>query len=239
MNDIAGIIRKYFNMLPFERRQHLCDVIVKPVDAIDAEVSSPDLATSFRDIAKAAAIDAAVAFVISLLGVGVLVLSSFLFTFGLSVLFLAIPFVLFFVILFGVIIGWLLGGAVTFIIAKLLGGIGKFKSQLALFGTIEASFLLLQIPLTLLGIIPCVGNLVNLLIVVLSVYQLFVSFKAIMALHKLSSGRALVVVLAPIALMLALIVLAFLVAFFAPVLIAGFFTFTKVAGPTPVPTPGA
>ncbi len=239
MDDIAGVIRKYFNMLPFERRQRLCEVITKPLGAIDAEIGAPDLDASFKDLLKAAVLVSAITSLMMLVGMIFVVLVSAIFTFGLSTILLAVPFVVFFLEIFVILAGWVLGSAVVFIVAKLLGGHAKFRDQLAVFGTIEASFLLLRVPLTLLGLIPCVGYFVNLLNVVLMLYMLYVQFKAAMALYGLSSGRAIIAVLAPIAATLLFILLMFALLFAVPFLLAGFLTFARVAGPMPVPAPPA
>lgn len=94
---------------------------------------------------------------------------------------------------------FLIGSAIYFGIAKLLGGTGEFEEQTYLLSTIAAP---LGIVSSLVNIVPLLGPCVALL---LWIYQIVLNYYAFKVTHQLTSGRALMVALAPIVLALLLV----------------------------------
>lgn len=92
---------------------------------------------------------------------------------------------------------FLIGVAVYHLIAKLLGGVGEFGRYAYLNAAFAAP---LGIVSTLLSLAPFVGCLAPLI----SIYSLALVFFATKAEHRLSDGRALLVVLIPLLVALAL-----------------------------------
>jgi hypothetical protein len=89
-------------------------------------------------------------------------------------------------------VGFLIGSAIYFIIAKLFKGTGSFEEQTYLMATFIA-------PLTIISgvasIVPILGGCVSSII---GIYQLVLSYYAIKVAHQLTSGKAIGVVLIPV-----------------------------------------
>lgn len=102
-----------------------------------------------------------------------------------------------------VIAGFFIIVGIQYLLAKGFGGNGEFKQQ-------AYSYLLFYVPVTLvsnvLGLIPILGGLIGF---ALGIYALVLNVFSIMAVHRLSGGKATMVVLIPI---IALIVVFFLCA---------------------------
>ena len=88
---------------------------------------------------------------------------------------------------------FLIGSGIYFLIAKLFGGTGTFEEQTYLLAAIAAPTTIIS---GIIGIIPILGGCVGLLVVV---YQLVLNYFALKVSHGLTSGKALAVVLIPVA----------------------------------------
>lgn len=91
-------------------------------------------------------------------------------------------------------IGWLIWTGILHIIAKILGGKASFKGYLKVTGYSEA-------PMAL-GIIPIIGQLIG------CIWSLACMVVATREAHEISTGKAVVVVLLPLAILLILAMLA-------------------------------
>ncbi len=100
---------------------------------------------------------------------------------------------------------------IVYILAKLLGGKGTFENQFYHIAILSGG---LSVITGILGLVPCVGPLLSFILVVYYLYPLYLLY---MGVHKLSSGRAIALILIPF---LVIIVLAVIVA----VLFAGMMT---------------
>jgi hypothetical protein len=98
----------------------------------------------------------------------------------------------FFGTLIGSVIGFFIGTGIYWIIAKLFGGDGSYEDQTYLMSTFTAPLMIIN---GVLSLIPVLGSFVVLLI---SIYQLVLTFFAIKTSHGMTSGRATMVVLTPI-----------------------------------------
>jgi hypothetical protein len=94
--------------------------------------------------------------------------------------------------LFGSIIGFFVGAGFYWLIAKLFGGDGSYEEQTYLMSLYTAPLMIIN---AVLFLIPFVGGLAAIL---LGFYQLVLSYVAIKTSHRLTSGRAAMVILLPI-----------------------------------------
>ena len=94
------------------------------------------------------------------------------------------------------IVTFILFAALLQLVAKVLGGTGNFGKYTYLLAAI-------YVPVTfvsgVIGFVPLIGGCISLL---LWIYQLVLSYYATRVEHKLSSGRAIIVVLAPLVILL-------------------------------------
>ncbi len=97
-------------------------------------------------------------------------------------------------------VSFFLASGLYWLLAKLLGGQGSFLQSTWLFALIWAP---ISAAATLLGLIPILGVVAG---VVLVIAQVVLTIFAMAAAHRLTVGRATVVVLVPVALGLALII---------------------------------
>src|SRR5207249_3543683 len=100
-----------------------------------------------------------------------------------------------------------IGMGILYGLSKAFGGQGGFLTQ-------SYSFLLFDVPLrflaALVGLIPFAGGLIAFAI---SIYEIVLSVFAIMAVHRLSGGKATAVVLIPVGVVVLLACAAFVVFF--------------------------
>lgn len=93
-------------------------------------------------------------------------------------------------------LGFLISSGIYFLLAKLFGGTGNFEMQSYLLATFMAPLYMVT---AVVSVIPCLGGLLSL---VISIYQLVLSYFAIKVCHNISSGAAAGVVLIPVAVFL-------------------------------------
>jgi hypothetical protein len=98
----------------------------------------------------------------------------------------------------GVPLGFFIGVGILFLFAKLFGGTGTFLQQ-------AYAFALFSVPIqgisAIAGLVPVLGGLVSF---ALGIYSIFLAVFAISASHRLTTGRAVAVVLLPAAIVLVL-----------------------------------
>jgi len=88
-------------------------------------------------------------------------------------------------------IGFLIGSAIYWVVAKLFGGEGSFEEQTYLLATFNAPLMVVR---SAVGVIPFLGGCVSFLI---SLYQLVLSYFAIKVSHDLTPGKAVAVIILP------------------------------------------
>jgi hypothetical protein len=89
-------------------------------------------------------------------------------------------------------IGFLIGSAIYFGVAKIFGGVGTFEQNTYALATFVAPLMVVS---GALGIIPFLGGCLSL---VVSIYQIFLTYLAMKVTHRLSNGAALAVALTPV-----------------------------------------
>jgi hypothetical protein len=96
----------------------------------------------------------------------------------------------------GVPLGFFIGVAILFLVAKIFGGTGTFLQQ-------SYAMALYYVPIqgvtALLGLLPILGGLAS---IALGIYEIVLSVFAIAASQRLSTGRSVAVVLLPAAIVL-------------------------------------
>lgn len=95
-------------------------------------------------------------------------------------------------------IGFLVGTAILFLIAKVLGGTGDFGRYAYLNASFTAPLTILSSLLSVIPVLGCISIFV-------SIYQLVLTYYSTKVEHNLTSGKALLVVLLPVILVLLLI----------------------------------
>ncbi len=90
------------------------------------------------------------------------------------------------------IISFIIFAGVLQLVAKLLGGTGSFSKYTYLLAAIYVPVTLVS---SVLGIVPLLGGCISF---ILWIYQLVLAYYATRVEHKLSSGRSIIVVLAPL-----------------------------------------
>lgn len=96
-------------------------------------------------------------------------------------------------------LGFLIGVGILWLVAKVLGGVGEYGRYAYLNATFMAPLAILS---SLLGLIPFAGGCIALFVYI---YQLVLTYYATKVEHQLSSGRAIIVVLFPVILILLLV----------------------------------
>jgi hypothetical protein len=128
-------------------------------------------------------------------------------SFAVGFLFVPIPFIAIFTLV-GTIGGFFLSQGIIYLLAKAFGGQGDFMTQ-------AYAFLLFQVPIgiggLLLGLIPLVGSIGSLA----AIYALVLETFEVMAVHRLSGGKAVAVVLIPVAAAILLAILVYAIFLFA------------------------
>lgn len=110
------------------------------------------------------------------------------------------------------IIGYLIFVGILQLVAKVLGGTGNFGKYAYLIATFHAPITIIN---AVLGIIPFLGGC---LVFVLTIYEIVLAYYATRVEHKLTPGKSIITVLAPV--LLVLLVVCCLVTF-AGTLLAG------------------
>lgn len=129
----------------------------------------------------------------------------------------------------------LLFTAITWGIAKVLGGVGSFGNQYYHFsivgGAIGGGIGIIS---AAVSIIPCLGGLVSLVLLAYSFYVAYLIYKSV---HKLSSAKAAILVIIPIIIFIGLVIIAAVIfaSMFATIL-AGMASGAGTVPITPVPS---
>jgi hypothetical protein len=121
-------------------------------------------------------------------------------------LFVPIPFLAIYTLV-GAIGGFFLSQGITYLLAKAFGGQGSFMTQ-------AYTFLLFQVPIgiggLLLSLIPLVGSIGSFA----GIYAYVLETFQIMAVHRLSGGKAVAVVLIPVAAAILLVIIIYAIFLF-------------------------
>lgn len=91
-------------------------------------------------------------------------------------------------------IGFLIGAAIYFAIAKLVGGQASFDKHTYALATFSAPILIIN---GLVSVVPIVGGCLGF---VIGIYSLVLTYFAMKAVHKLTSGKAAIVAFTPMVL---------------------------------------
>lgn len=119
-----------------------------------------------------------------------------------------------------VVIGSLILSAIYWVVARALGGRGSYTDQTYAFSLLSGGQLVLAFPFLALSTISFAGTLLLLVAWAIGIYNIYNLYLAIMGIHKLSSGRSIVVLVLPLVIAG---VLAFVLAATVAAVVAGLF----------------
>ena len=108
------------------------------------------------------------------------------------------------------LLGWLFQSGVDFILARLFGGKGSFTPHAYLYALSMAAFIASYLPLFVLTFIPCLGMIVSTLGIALSIYHVYLRYKAVRMVHGLGQWPAIAVILIPSILIFVTVILAYI-----------------------------
>jgi len=121
------------------------------------------------------------------------------------------------------IIGWLLISVIQFVVAKLLGGKADFRTHSYMIGLASATENVGVSLFTIIGLVPCVGWIAQPIRVLVSIYGIYLNYKAVKVAHGFDTTRAAAVVVVPFVIgvaMVVAVVLAFYLGLFSLALLA-------------------
>ena len=187
------------SLLPVQRFRTWVSSYFRPVDIFRAEPASTSLWRAVTDAALAGFICGLV------LGLILLLLSALVSQGGAA---MGPAYAVFIIVIATVLfpIASLIGSAIYFIAAKLLGGKGSYSAQTFILTSILCGQVLLSLPFSILGMIPIAGMVFSLISWAIGVYALYSIYKAIKEVHQLSGGRAAAVALVPVLIAVVLVV---------------------------------
>jgi hypothetical protein len=99
-------------------------------------------------------------------------------------------------------VGFLLSNSLDWVMARILGGKGKYSDQAFYESHLKAGSNILAPALILLAMIPCLGTLVS---IGWTIYTIFLKYKIIKKVHSLSTLRAIGVIIIPIILIITIV----------------------------------
>lgn len=100
-------------------------------------------------------------------------------------------------------VSFLIGEGIYFIIARALGGTGKYKDQAHLSSFVQAALL----SAVVLQFVPCVGALI---LLAASLYSIYLKYRIIKGIHGLDTVKSIMVIVLPIIIVIGLVLLFYL-----------------------------
>ncbi|MCX6770115.1 MAG: YIP1 family protein [Candidatus Micrarchaeota archaeon] len=110
-----------------------------------------------------------------------------------------------------VILGMFVMSLIYFVFAKLFGGKGSYMPQTVGLTFVGCGTSLIRLPLTILGMVPCVGFVFSLISLPIAIYGFYSEYRVIKNVHGLSRNRAIATLLVPWIILGVLLVIAVLV----------------------------
>lgn len=198
----------YNACMPFETFKTWVSAYFRPVDVFNAEKKKAEGMEIAKTFASIGLISAIVVAIVTILSVAFNLGSMAGLAFGLGELAVAIIAALILYPIIMTIIGFILSG-IYFVIAKLLGGKGEYMEQTLGIALITGGYILLMAPLQILSLIPIIGVVFSVVILIIGLYSLYSQYRLVKEVHGLSSFRAALVIIIPVAVLflLALVVI--------------------------------
>ncbi|MEM2137827.1 MAG: YIP1 family protein [Candidatus Anstonellaceae archaeon] len=100
----------------------------------------------------------------------------------------------------------LIGSALMFVLAKILGGKGGFMEQTLGFALLTGGYYALSFPFIVLSGIPLLGFFFGLLTLLLSLYNLYNEYLLVKRIHQFSSMRAAIFIILPVIIAIIIVV---------------------------------
>jgi len=214
--SIESTVLQAVSIFPVEKFKTWVSAYFRPAAVFAVESSNASLGGAAKNLAVAGVIAGVVVGVATILSAMLSINPGGLITGAIALVVMA---VLYPVLL---VLGGFLCSGVYFVFAKLLGGKGTYATQTYTLALVMGGSILLSAPFQLLGAIPLVGLIFSFGSALVSIYSLYSEYRVIKEVHQLSSGKAIAVILLPIA--IAIVVMIILV------VILGAMFFTMIAG---------
>ena len=213
------------NSISYDRLKIWKNVFFHPTATLSEQMKYPSVSRGAKDVFMASVPSL-------LLGlIGLMVMLGFLALYGsfIALLLIILSPVLGVLGIVGIIIGvilflvlylaspiksWFIYSAIQFILAKILGGTGDFRTHAYLTALAEAGNGWVASLLAVLSLVPCVGWVLRPVAMLVGFYSIFLNFKAIKIAHGLDTPRAAAVVLIPIVISTAAFIFLFLAFYF-------------------------
>jgi len=227
-DQLEGYADSIVKAVNYDRLKLWKEVLFHPTETLSSETKNADLGRGAKDV-----------FIASIPQIFMSILGSILFLlyFGVIGLISAAPLglglpailviMIFWVLLIVLsilapIINWLITSVMQYVMAKILGGKGDFKTHAYLVALVTASttvviaiFLLMDI---VMSFIPCIGwlfsSILRVLILLIGLYNLYLQYKVVRLVHGFDRTKALITILLSILVLAALFVIAALLIYF-------------------------
>jgi hypothetical protein len=108
------------------------------------------------------------------------------------------------------ILRWLANAAFEFILAKILGGVGSYRTHAYLDALEEAGISCALFPFILINFIPIISAIASPITMIIGIYGMYIRYLIVKQVHKLSTARAVLVVLIPPLLFMVVLVVLYL-----------------------------
>jgi hypothetical protein len=228
-DQLEGYADSIVKAVNYDRLKLWKEVLFHPTETLSSEIKNADLGRGAKDVFIASipqifmGILGSILFLLYFGMVGVLISGATL-GLGLPVILVIIIFWVLLIVLsiIAPIINWLITSVMQYVMAKILGGKGDFKTHAYLVALVMASitvviaiFLLMEI---VMSFIPCIGWLFSMilraLILLIGLYNLYLQYKVVRLVHGFDRIKALITILLPILVLAALFVIAALLIYF-------------------------
>lgn len=207
LDDFASrIIEK----IPYERLKVWKEMLFRPAETIEEEAKNASLARGAKDIGVVNFFTILVMLFALALVVGFFLVLLFvlyaiesktngfvngLLTGAAIVILAAVAILVGGTLLF--ILRWLANAALEFILAKILGGVGSYRTHAYLDALEEAGLSSAMLPFVLINFIPIVSVIAAPITMIIGIYGMYIRYLIVKQVHKLSTARAVLVVLIP------------------------------------------
>jgi hypothetical protein len=177
-----------------------------PVETIEAEKKNASLEKVIINAALIGVFVGIVSFIVQMLG-ALIIIGMGGGIAALGILFIASLFGLVLTVVLAPIF-ILIGSAIYFVLAKILGGKGGYMEQTLGLTLISGGCSVILAPLQVIGIIPLIGLVFSLAGFAVGLYGLYSDYRLIKAVHGLSTIKAVMVIAIPIIVLIVIVVIA-------------------------------
>ncbi len=229
IEGLSGFVENIIKKIPYERLPVWKDMLFEPSKTIKSEMKNASLSRGAKDIAVSSFFYSIVlvlllgTFMGFFLGITLIPLTlagginACVWTIVVAVLIVIA--IIVFMVLFS-IVSWLGYSGIEFLLARLLGGTGRYTANAYLEALQTATLLVMMTPFVAVSMIPCLGLFTQPVMMAFAVYNLYIRYLIIKYVHNLTRNKAIAVVLIPVLVAIALVII-FYVLYFGLIIAAG------------------